>query len=626
MAPSSFMNGETLLLLLLLASAPPPHFHLLGLCEDQSSPIEPEIDSNRQQIQLDRLETLINNLTETLSRFESTLSGCRVNPPPSIARKSVEEPNPDYKQPPPPPPPVTDGTDSAPADRTARAVSVTKYRPSWSERFQFVAAMRLSSDPTAANVLPIEDSEGSSKYVAVGDDRGTLYVFSSSGDVIAERPTPSDAGVTSMLSVLSIHRNESLIFTGHADGSVLAHRVWESPNGDDWPALSVGKPRTLISGGSPVLILEVYQIARTRYIVSSSEAGMISVFMENGTVIGTVASPNRPLAFMKQRLLFLTETGVGSLDLRTMTVRESECEGLNGSTVKAFAFDSLDRSKAYGITSDGDFVKVLLIREAAHPKCRVWLKKKSEMDGPVAMQVIKGYVLISNYKRVFVYNVSSNQYKRIGAPRLLFFASFEELKSQFLDSRVPSVETSHTQKPIVASDRDKLVVISLGGGYVGIYSWNFPVFKVESNTMLWSSPVLLFMVVLFGFLYCYIKEAVVWNPDDGFVNTGVVGGGTPPSGLGGPGERAYVDSPRTTDLREPALVGGGARRGPTRRYVSPSRYPGGTAIPYRAGSAEPGFRTTGELTFRGSNIETAAFPNRRDRFYAGNQTAEDHID
>ncbi|KAK1305733.1 putative membrane protein [Acorus calamus] len=547
MAPSSFMNGETLLLLLLLASAPPPHFHLLGRCEDQSSPIEPKIDSNRQQIQLDRLETLIKNLTETLSRFESTLSGCRVNPPPSIARQSVEESNPDYKQPPPPPPPVTDGTDSAPVDRTARAISVTKYKPSWSERFQFVAAMRLSSDPTAASVLPIEDSEGSSKYVAVGDDRGTLYVFSSSGDVIAERSTPSDAGVTSMLSVLSIHRNESLVFTGHADGSVLAHRVWESPNGDDWPALSVGKPRTLISGGSPVLILEVYQIARTRYIVSSSEAGMISVFMENGTVIGTVVSPNRPLAFMKQRLLFLTETSVGSLDLRTMTIRESECEGLNGSTVKAFTFDSSDRSKAYGITSDGDFVKVLLLREAAQPKCRVWLKKKSEMDGPVAMQVIKG--------------------------------------------------------------------------------WNFPVFKVESNTMLWSSPVLLFMVVLFGFLYCYIKkEAVVWNPDDGFVNAGVGGGGTPLSGLGGPGERAYVDSPRTTDLREPALVGGGARRGPTRRYVSPSRYPGGTAIPYRAGSAEPGFRTTGERTFRGSNIETTAFPNRRDRFYAGNQTAEDHID
>ncbi|KAI5600041.1 hypothetical protein BDE02_02G235800 [Populus trichocarpa] len=38
------------------------------------------------------------------------------------------------------------------------AVSVTKYSPFWSERFQFVSAVKLDSDATCIHVLPFSKS------------------------------------------------------------------------------------------------------------------------------------------------------------------------------------------------------------------------------------------------------------------------------------------------------------------------------------------------------------------------------------------------------------------------------------------------------------------------------------
>jgi hypothetical protein len=68
--------------------------------------------------------------------------------------------------------------------------------------------------------------------------------------------------------------------------------------------------------------------------------------------------------------LFLTEAGAGSLDLRSMKVKESECEGLNHSLARNYVFDATERSKAYGFTEEGDLIHVLLLGDIMNFKCR----------------------------------------------------------------------------------------------------------------------------------------------------------------------------------------------------------------------------------------------------------------
>lgn len=47
-------------------------------------------------------------------------------------------------------------------------------------------------------------------------------------------------------------------------------------------------------------------------------------------------------------------------------------------------------------------------------------------------------------------------------------------------------------------DIEKLVILSLGSGYVGMYRSNLLVSKGEFNSIIWSIPVLFFIPFLFG--------------------------------------------------------------------------------------------------------------------------------
>ncbi|KAL6956497.1 hypothetical protein U1Q18_043321 [Sarracenia purpurea var. burkii] len=594
---------------------------------------------NRHQIQLEKLEELVRNLGELVSTLDSRLSeppkaGLTLDEKVKVdARKyddrlSIERMEDEYDR----------GLDSRARDgERGRAVSVTKFSPFWSERFQSVSAVRLDSDATCIHVLPFRDYEGLSKYFAVGDDRGRLLVFLRNGDVLAEFNTLLDSPITAMLSYLSVYKNESVVVTGHRNGLFLVHRIWESSNGDDWTSISmenVGRSSSegIGKGGSPISLLEVHHVGRMRYILSVDVSGKIWVFRENGSVYGFAAPTSRPLAFLKQRLLFLTETGAGSLDLRTMKVRESECEGLNHSSAESFVFDATERSKAYGFTSEGDLIHVLLLGDIMNFKCRVRSKRKFDMDKPLAFQTIKGYLLAVNQEKVFVYNVSSQHYTRAGGPRLLFSAGLNEIRSSFhnYESMDPDAQ-NRTEMLLLASDSDKLVVLGLGGGHVRMYRSNLPVFKGESNTILWTSPVFLFILFLFGAwqFFAKKKEALIsWGPDDPFSSTSITNGA--PLGSGS-GDRSFAESSSRgggdiMDLR------GSGLRGPSRRYASPSRYSGGSASSFRPSSADtnsrpssvdPNFRTPSELKFRGSNLEPSGIQKRRESLFANSHVGDD---
>ncbi|KAJ4950675.1 hypothetical protein NE237_027507 [Protea cynaroides] len=611
----------------------------------------------RQETQLEMLENLVKNLSEVVAKLESRLPDCGSL---ENERRKIEEPVFDiedkdqekkkkkieggnYEE------IVDDGfAGKAREVEKRRGLSVTKYNPSWSDRFQFLSAVKLEYEATAIIVLP--DFDGfSNKYVAIGDERGKVFIFIPNGDVLVEFDTMSDSPITCMLSYLSVQKNETVLVTGHKNGMILAQRVWEASNGEEWHSLSMAKLQAFecvrnVEEGLQITILEVHQVGRMRYILSSDVSGKIIVFRENGTVFGSITSSSPPLVFLKQRLLFLTETGAGSLDLRSMKIKESECEGMNGSLARNYVFDALERSKAYGLTSNGDLIHVVLLGDMVNLKCRVRSKRKFEMDWPVAVQAIKGYLLVVSQEKVFVYNVSSQHYIRAGGPRPVFLASLDEIRSSFLSSdKMNGDSNMGTKTPLIASDHEKFVVLGLGSGYVGLYRSNLPLFKAEFNTMLWTSPVLLFILFLFGAWHLLGKKKdslTSWGQDDPFATTSTVSAG---ASLGaGLEDRAFSDSSRTNDIME---MRGGGLRGPSRRYDaasqypgsapgydSASQYPGSAPVPFRpstvdpnfkASSSDPNFRTTGDLKYRGPNLETTGYPKRS--LFSNTQVVEDSI-
>ncbi|KAE8675277.1 leucine-rich repeat transmembrane protein kinase [Hibiscus syriacus] len=473
-----------------------------------------------------------------------------------------------------------------------RAVSVTKYSPFWSERFQFMSAVKLDSDATCINVLPFRDYEGLSKYVAVGDEKGRVFVFLRNGDVAAEFHTKSESSIMAMVSYMSVFKNESVVVTGHHNGLILVHKIYEGLNGEELGSPRMGTVSKFVAAeggdeGLPITMLEVHHVGRMRYILSTDLSGKIRVFREDGTLHGSAMSTSRPLVFLKQRLLFLTETGAGSLDLRSMKIKESDCEGLNHSLVRNYVFDAAERSKAYGFTSDGDLIHVLLLGDSMNFKCRVRSKKKLEMNEPLAFLAIKGYLLIVDVEKVFVYNVSTPHYVRAGAPRFLFSAGLDEIRSLFLTHQ--AMDTNKERRntmSLIASDHEKLIVLGLGGDYVGMYRSNLPVTKAESNTMLWTNPVLFFILFLFGAwqFFAKKKEALtLWGPDNHFSSTSATDGASLGSNTG---DRSFTDSSSGgSDMGN--LRSSGLR---SRRYASPSRYQGGAAGSFRPSSADPGAR------------------------------------
>lgn len=594
---------------------------------------------NRHQKQLEKLEELVKNLSELVGRLESRFSESPNAESLGSEKPSIGKPMEfdlgeklEGKE--------TKGDHLSEKSREGNkvgAVSVTKYTAFWSQRFQFMSAVRLESDATCINVLPFRDFDGLSKYVAVGDAQGWVYVFSRNGDVLVKFNTLTEAPITALTSFLSVYRNESVVITGHDNGALLRHRVWEVvQNGDEWGSLSMenvgklGLPETG-EGASSITSLEVHHLGRNRFVLSTDVSGKLRVYLENGTVYGLAVPRSRPLAILKQRLLFLTETGAGSLDLRTMKIRESECEGLNNSLVKSYVFDATERSKAYGFTSDGDLIHVLLLGDIMNFKCRIRSKKKLDMDEPLAFQAIKGYLLIANQEKVWLYNVSSHHYVRSAGPRLVFSASFDEITASFPKYQPKDSNKERMMVPLIASDHEKLVILGLGSGYIGMYRPNLPVFKNEFNTMLWTSPVLLFILFLLGAwqFFAYKKEAFTsWGPDDALMSTSIEG----EASLGSTqGDETFSDPSRNMGFIDPRNSGLG---GPAGRYVSPAQYSGGSSSPYMPATAEtssrsslidPNFITASQLKYRGSNLDTTPFPNRRDALNLSTNTVRSEL-
>uniref|UniRef100_A0A803NMZ4 Uncharacterized protein n=1 Tax=Cannabis sativa TaxID=3483 RepID=A0A803NMZ4_CANSA len=160
----------------------------------------------------------------------------------------------------------------------------------------------------------------------------------------------------------------------------------------------------------------------------------------------------------------------------------------------------------------------------------------------------------------------------------------------------------------------------------------------EFNTIFWTSPVLFFVLFLFGAwqFFAKKKEALTsWGPDDPFSSTSTAAGATTGAPLGTTSsgdrvDRSFIDSSsRNNDMME---LRGSGLRGPTRRYVSPPRYSGGGATSSfrpasvdhnnRPTSVDPNFRSS-ELKYRSPGIDSTGFPKRRESLFVNNQGVDD---
>ncbi|KAL1207806.1 putative membrane protein [Cardamine amara subsp. amara] len=567
--------------------------------EDVSTDVAMSVSqSDREAVLLNNLEELVKNLTQLVANLDAKLSETQESP--------LEEKN-----------ELTKSVNDIEEEKgRAKAFSVTKYSPFWSERFQFTSAVKLNSDATCINVLPFRDFEGSSKYFAIGDSSGRVYVFLRNGDVLIEFFTTVDSPITAMVSYLSVFRNSSFVVTGHQNGAVLLHRVHEGTSGEDWNSNSVSMENVgkfdVDDSADPVTLLEVHHVGRVRYILATDLSGKLTVLTENRTVYGSVMPSSRPLVFLKQRLLFLTESGAGSLDLRSMKIRETECEGLNHSLARTYVFDAAERSKAYGFTSEGEIIHVLLHGDIMNFKCRVRSKKKFQMEEPVALQSIKGYLLVINEEKVFAFNVSTQHYVRTAGPRLLFSAGLEEIRSAFLSHRESSSRTLVVKTgPLIASDRENLLVIGLGGGYFAVYKSKLPILKGDFNTMLWSTPVFFFILFLFGAWHFFAKKKeslTAWGPDDPF---------TPTAGQNSSAKEPSFTEParRNDDLMDLR-----------RRYAGGSYLTVGANDQSSRAPVDGSYRTTAQdhNNYRGgSGLDSNGFGNRRDHLFGNNKVLDD---
>ncbi|XWS39357.1 hypothetical protein CRYUN_Cryun18bG0046200 [Craigia yunnanensis] len=207
-----------------------------------------------------------------------------------------------------------------------------------------MSAVKLDSDATCINILPFRDYEGLNKYIAVRAKRGNVYVFLWNGDVVAEFYTKCKLPIMAMISYMSMR---VLSLQDIKNGVILIHRIYEGLNGEESGSTvmeTIGKFVASENGedGLPITTLEDHHVGRMRCILSIDLSEKNWVFRENGTLYGPAMPNSRPLVFLKQRILFLTNIDIGSLDLRSMKIKKSECEGLNHSLAQNYVFDATE--------------------------------------------------------------------------------------------------------------------------------------------------------------------------------------------------------------------------------------------------------------------------------------------
>ena len=131
--------------------------------------------------------------------------------------------------------------------RVGDARAVAKRRDVWPEHLRLFAATRLDADPTAVAMMPQRGEDDFPRYFVAGDAIGRVHVLRPDGDLAVLSDSATGSAVTSVTCALA-RKNETVIVSGHADGSVAFHRVFETdPSSADRDAVVVDDLHALIA-------------------------------------------------------------------------------------------------------------------------------------------------------------------------------------------------------------------------------------------------------------------------------------------------------------------------------------------------------------------------------------------
>ena len=131
--------------------------------------------------------------------------------------------------------------------RVGDARAVAKRRDVWPEHLRLFAATRLDADPTAVAMMPQRGEDDFPRYFVAGDAIGRVHVLRPDGDLAVLSDSATGSAVTSVTCALA-RKNETVIVSGHADGSVAFHRVFETdPFSADRDAVVVDDLHALIA-------------------------------------------------------------------------------------------------------------------------------------------------------------------------------------------------------------------------------------------------------------------------------------------------------------------------------------------------------------------------------------------
>jgi len=400
--------------------------------------------------------------------------------------------------------------------------TIAKYKVGFFDHLRLMSAVKVDTETSAVMLMPQDGGMGTSRYLALGDNEGKVYIFRPQGELMIEFPSGSYSPVTA-LSAYVVRRNETVLLVGHEDGSAHFHRIeehvqMESLMPEDMYTLMQTHVATVslvkhapASGGresqelvgvdddtGAVVFMEAYRWSQRRFVVLTNAQNELTVYKENGTLHGTAQSPSSivQLKSGSAMTIFITENGVGSLDLNTMVVEANECQGLNGSTIVTAAFDSFVSSRAYALTTEGELLTLTLVGDR-RTDCFIKTRKSAGLMPPASLASLKGYLIASTSTELWVFNVTGNS--RSG-PRFVLQDSLDNVAAAFghNPSECPLLI------PKVLANRHRQVVASFCNGLIGAFESHLPVQRPQDwNPKLWSQPLFIGAIVVVAMYQFY---------------------------------------------------------------------------------------------------------------------------
>ncbi|GAQ78037.1 hypothetical protein KFL_000070080 [Klebsormidium nitens] len=400
---------------------------------------------------------------------------------------------------------------------------VVRPRVAWADHFQLLAAVQVGAQVTCLHAVQQEIEDGLSPYVAVGDSDGALHVFQPTGQLVCEHSSAARSPVTALVSFPK-GPLETWLVSGHSDGALVLHCLAEAdiaggsddPPGakivshgslraaggglrqsQNEPGASEGEARSLVEneallGGSEsegeVKILHMLRRGGSQLLLAADATGGLEIFdLTERKRLGILYKRSRILAFQKpltsSRVVFVSKSGVGRVDLTRMMMHPVECPGLDGIVLESFAFDVNGRSKGYGIVEGGkEMVVVNVGGDGRGVNCQLLARRKGAFEGATALQAIKGYLVARSEHGADVFNTSLPKFgagKAVLA-RPLFTVPSAEITAAFNWHPASSPQESLSVPPPFATNKDRLVVLAFPGGLVGMYRSELPLPRVPN--------------------------------------------------------------------------------------------------------------------------------------------------